>query len=214
MQRKHTDKERGAVMLEGVFGVCVSIIVMIFLLSFGFYLYQVTMVDIVANEIATEVVQTYKFKNVSDSSDISLNDVTSVGRYRYILFASQYDSANEAKGATLANVRLTKTTLAQTESMPTVQIEKVGDDVGRMHYEVTLSQEYSFLLGDVLSIVGLDASDTISATVYVEAVDVSNYINTVKMTNYGLSKFVSANPLLKTVDSVIKLMESVYKFFV
>ena len=204
MQRKHTDKERGAVMLEGVFGVCVSIIVMIFLLSFGFYLYQVTMVDIVANEIATEVVQTYKFKNVSDSSDISLTDVTSVGRYRYILFASQYDSANEAKGATLA----------QTESMPTVQIEKVGDDVGRMHYEVTLSQEYSFLLGDVLSIVGLDASDTISATVYVEAVDVSNYINTVKMTNYGLSKFVSANPLLKTVDSVIKLMESVYKFFV
>lgn len=48
-------------MLEGVFGVFFSIIVMAFLLSFGFYLYQQTMVDIVANEVAEEVVMTYKF---------------------------------------------------------------------------------------------------------------------------------------------------------
>ena len=61
MKQEVIKNESGTVMLEGVFGVFVSIIVMAFLLSFGFYLYQQTMVDIVANEVAEEVVMTYKF---------------------------------------------------------------------------------------------------------------------------------------------------------
>ena len=39
MKQEQIKNERGTVMLEGVFGVMVSIIVMAFLLSFGFYLY-------------------------------------------------------------------------------------------------------------------------------------------------------------------------------
>lgn len=205
--------ERGTVMIEGVFGLVVSIIVMVLLLSFGFYLYQRTMVAIVANEIAEEVVMTYKFHDIDDCADISLSDVQNVGRYRYFLFAEQYDSANEAKGTALANVRLSKTSLEQSNSAPKVEIEKVGDDLGRMHYEVTLTQNYDFIMGDILSLVGIADAKTLSTTVYVEAVDVSNYVNTVKMTNYGLEKFAGAVPFLKTVNSVIKLMKSVYNIF-
>lgn len=214
MKQEEIKNECGTVMLEGVFGVFVSIIVMAFLLSFGFYLYQQTMVDIVANEVAEEVVMTYKFKDVDDCSEITLDKVKNLGRYRYFLFAGQYDSANEQKATTLANVRLSKTSLAKADSAPKVEIEKVGDDLGRMHYEVTLTQNYEFMMGDILSLVGLSDAETISTTVYVEAVDVSNYINTVKMTNYGLKKFSGAVPLLNTVNSVIKLMKSVYDFFV
>ena len=214
MKQEQIKNECGTVMLEGVFGVFVSIIVMAFLLSFGFYLYQQTMVDIVANEIAEEVVMTYKFRDVDDCSEITLDKVKNLGRYRYFLFAGQYDSANEQKGTTLANVRLSKTSLSKANSAPKVEIEKVGDDLGRMHYEVTLTQNYEFMMGDILSLVGLTDAETISTTVYVESVDVSNYINTVKMTNYGLKKFSGAVPLLNTVNSVIKLMKSVYDFFV
>ena len=214
MKQEQIKNECGTVMLEGVFGVFVSIIVMAFLLSFGFYLYQQTMVDIVANEIAEEVVMTYKFRDVDDCSEITLDKVKNLGRYRYFLFAGKYDSANEQKGTTLANVRLSKTSLSKANSAPKVEIEKVGDDLGRMHYEVTLTQNYEFMMGDILSLVGLTDAETISTTVYVESVDVSNYINTVKMTNYGLKKFSGAVPLLNTVNSVIKLMKSVYDFFV
>lgn len=214
MKQEQIKNERGTVMLEGVFGVFVSIIVMAFLLSFGFYLYQQTMVDIVANEVAEEVVMTYKFRDVDDCSEITLDKVKNLGRYRYFLFAGQYDSANEQKGTTLASVRLSKTSLSKANSAPKVEIEKVGDDLGRMHYEVTLTQNYEFMMGDILSLVGLNDAETISTTVYVESVDVSNYINTVKMTNYGLKKFSGAVPLLNTVNSVIKLMKSVYDFFV
>lgn len=214
MKQKRIKSECGTVILEGVFGVFVSIIVMAFLLSFGFYLYQQTMVDIVANEVAEEVVMTYKFKDADDCSKITLEKVKNLGRYRYFLFAGQYDSTNEQKATTLANVRLSKTSLAKADSAPKVEIEKVGDDLGRMHYEVTLTQNYEFVMGDILRLVGLSDVETISTTVYVEMVDISHYINTVKMTNYGLKKFRGAVPLLNTVNSVIKLMKSVYNLFV
>ena len=214
MKSKRKNDEQGTVMLESVFGIFVSIIIMAFLLSFGFYLYQQTVMDIVANETAEEVGQTYKLRNVNDCSEISLDDVTGVARYRYLLFATQYDKANETKGATLANVRLSKTSLAQSDSAPRVEIEKIGDDIGRMHYEVTLTQEYEFMLGDLLEFMGLQDAETMSTTVYVESVDISNYINTVKMVNYGLDKVTDAVPLLNMVNSVIKMMKSVYDIFV
>ena len=213
LRNEHIDKEQGAVMIEGVFGILASIIIMAFLLSFGFYLYQQTIVDIVANEIAEEVVMTYKFSSINDCADISLPDVQNVGRYRYILFANKYDSANELKGKNIADIRLSQTSLAQSHGNSTINIEKIGDDLGRMHYEVTLTQEYKYLLGDILKIVGLPSMESLSSTVYVESIDVSNYINTVKMTNYGLNKFTSSVPLLNMVNSVIKLMKSVYDFF-
>lgn len=104
--------ERGAVMLESTYCILISIFVLMFILSFGFFLYQKTTVTIVANEIAEEVSQTYKLRNVSDSSSISSTDISGVGKYRYLFFADNFNSKNEAKAITLANVRLTKTALA------------------------------------------------------------------------------------------------------
>ena len=205
--------DSGAVMIESVFGILGSMLIMVFLLSFGFYLYQKTMLHIVANEIAEDIVMTYKFKDVDDCSQIALSDVQNVGRYRYFLFSSRYDSANETKGNKLAKTRLSKTSLAESKGAPTVKIDKVGDDLGRMHYEVTLTQNYQFMMGGVLKWIGLTKQGNLSCTVYVEAVDVSYYINTVKMANYGINKFVGAVPLLNTVNSVVKLMKSVYNIF-
>lgn len=208
------NKESGMVILEGVFGVFVSTIIMMLMLSLGFYLYQQTMFYVVANEIAEDVVHTYKFRSVDDCSTISLSDVNNVGRYRYLLFSSKYCTANEQKGTQLANDRLSKTSLSKAENQPKVSIKKISDDVGRMHYEVTLSQKNSFLMGDILKLLGINKSDEISATVYVESVDISHYINTVKMVNYGINKVVNSGPLMKMIDSVVKIMGSVYKWFV
>ena len=213
MEWEKEGNERGAVMLEGVFGILVSILVMALLLSLGFYLYQRTVVRIVANEIAEEVAITYKLRNVGDSTSISLNDITGIGKYRYYLFANTFTRENEAKATALAGERLPKTALAKADGAPEVEITVVKDDVGRMHYEVTLRQDYTFLLGKILNLLGIEKSGTLSSTVYVEAVDISYYINTVKMTNYGLEKFTDAISVLKAVDSVVKLMKSVYGIF-
>lgn len=213
MRWNKNGQDRGSIMIEGLFGVLACVFIMTFMLSFGFYLYQHTVLSIVANEIAEEVVMTYKYKDVDDCSEITVDKVKNVGRYRNLLFASQYESSNEEKGTALANIRLSKTALAKEVNAPVVEIERVGDDVGRIHYAVTLSQKYEFMLGDILKIMGFSDAETISSTVYVEAVDISSYINTVKMTNYGLEKIKDINPFLKTLDAVIRLMNSVYSFF-
>ena len=75
MNQKDIQKECGTVLLEGVFSVVVTILFLSFFLSFGFYIYQRTIIHIVANEIAEEVSQTYKLRNVADSSSISSTDI-------------------------------------------------------------------------------------------------------------------------------------------
>lgn len=204
--------ERGAVMLESTYCILISIFVLMFMLSFGFFLYQKATVTIVANEIAEEVSQTYKLRNVTDSSSILPEDISGIGKYRYLFFSDDFNSKNEIKAITLANVRLTKTALAEEEGNLSVNVETVVDDIGRRHYEVTLKQKYSFLLGDLLSIIGQQDTQTIEKTVYVESVDVLNYVNTVKFTKYGLNKAKEADftGILKFVDSAISLLHSIF----
>lgn len=202
--------ERGAVMLESTYCVLISILVLMFMMSFGFFLYQKTTVTIVTNEIAEEVTQTYKLRNVADSSSISSSDISGVGKYRYLFFADSFNSKNEAKATTLANVRLTKTSLAKQEENLSVDVETVVDDIGRRHYEVTVKQKYSFMLGDLLSVIGQRDVQTLEETVYVESVDVLNYVNTVKVTQYGINKVKDSSSVLGLIDSAISLLHSIF----
>jgi len=202
--------ERGAVMLESTYCILISVFVLMFLLSFGFLLYQKTLVTIVANDVAEEVSQTYKLRNVADSSSVSLSDISGVGKYRYLFFADSFESKNEAKALTIANARLTKTSLAEAEGSLNVDVETVVDDIGRRHYEVTVTQRYSFLLGDFLSLIGQTDTQTISETVYVESSDVLSYINTVKVTQYGLEKLKDSSSMLGLIDSAISLLHSIF----
>ncbi len=202
--------ERGAVMLESTYCVLISILVLMFMMSFGFFLYQKTTVTIVTNEIAEEVTQTYKLRNVADSSSISSSDISGVGKYRYLFFADSFNSKNEAKATTLANVRLTKTSLAKQEENLSVDVETVVDDIGRRHYEVTVKQKYSFMLGDLLSVIGQRDVQTLEETVYVESVDVLNYVNTVKVTQYGINKVKDNSSVLGLIDSAISLLHSIF----
>jgi hypothetical protein len=210
MKKEQMKSERGMILIEGVLGMLVSVIVMAILLSLGFFLYQKSMVDIVAGEIAEEVVTTYKFRDIESASDITLDKVTSLGMYRMVL-AGMYKTANEKKATNIADHHLSKTSLAKAGNGPTVKIVPVGDDVGRIHYEVTLTQEYTFLMSDLLNIIGLKDMGKISSTVYVTSTDVGQFINTVKLANYGLKKFKDVSPLTKAMDSVIKAIRSIYK---
>lgn len=202
--------ERGAVMLESTYCVLISILVLMFMMSFGLFLYQKTTVTIVTNEIAEEVTQTFKLRNVADSSSISSSDISGVGKYRYLFFADSFNSKNEAKATTLANVRLTKTSLAKQEENLSVDVETVVDDIGRRHYEVTVKQKYSFMLGDLLSVIGQRDVQTLEETVYVESVDVLNYVNTVKVTQYGINKVKDSSSVLGLIDSAISLLHSIF----
>ena len=210
MRSESRDRQKGSIMLESTYCILATIIVLIFFLSFGFFLYQKTMVKIVANEVAEEITQTYKLRYVTDSSDIESSDISGIGKYRYLFFTDSFNEKNEIKVENFANARLTKTSLAKKEATLYAEVETVVDDIGRRHYVVTIRQKYSFLFGDLLSVIGQERVQELESVSYVESADVLNYINTVKMTKYGIDKVKDNESFLGVVDSAISLLKSVF----
>ncbi len=211
--RKAIVDESGAIILEGMFAITIVIIVLEILLALGFYLYQRTVVTIVTNQVAEEISQTYKYKTVFRSSNITRDDVIKVGRYRYFIICGYFlQNKNKRMATEYASRRIPETSLAQSESRPEVTVKRVSQDIGRCHYEITVSQKYTFLFGGVLKMIGYK-DRKFSSTAYAEGVDISNYVNTIRLAEYGLKKFTGAVPLAGAVDKVIHLMSTVFGIF-
>jgi len=197
-------------MLEAVFSTTIVLFVMVALISFGFYLYQFTTIQYVCNEVSEEVAMTYKFKDASTASDITENDVSKVSAYRYSLHKGAMRNKNETNVKELMSKRLPQTALAKAvSSEPTVSIKKIGDDIGRAHYEITVSQKYVFLWDGALKWFGIDASKDLVATSYVEAVDISSFVNHVKLTKYAISEVEGYSSVLTAISTVLSVINSV-----
>lgn len=204
--------ERGYMILEATFCYAVCMIVIVLLLSVGFFLYQMVLVQVVTNEVAQEVAQNYKLRNVADSDSVTECDVITVGKYRYTIFRSSFDQAKQQTVEQYATSRLGKTSLSIGWGDPVVTIETEKDDLGRRHYQVTVSQTYTFLLGNVLELVGLNGSMELSSTAYVQGTDMLSYINSVKFWRY-LADYPLLNNISVTevADKLIKAVNSVYQ---
>lgn len=202
--------EQGSVILESTYCIFISIIVLMFLMSFGFFLYQKSIVTITTNEMAEKISCTYKLREVSDNSNVTSADISGIGKYRYLFFKENFNSKNENKAFTILDARLSKTSLAKKEGNLDVNVETVVDDIGRRHYEITVSQRYAFLLGDLLSFIGQADVQLIEEKAYVASVDVLNYVNTVKLTKYGINKVSENVAFLEMIDSAISLLNSVF----
>lgn len=203
--------EQGAIMLEAVYCILIVIIVFMFLLSFGFYLYQKTVVGIVANDIAEEISRSYKFRNITDDSSIDVTDISGIGKYRYFIFSNSFKSNNETKAYNLANTRLSKNSFAKRNGGLSVKLDTVVDDIGRRHYVVTLKQKYNFLFEDMLTTLGIADINTIEATAYAESVDVLHYVNMVRTTKYGIGKVKDNSSVLGLIDKAIKLLHTIFE---
>lgn len=201
--------ESGVVIMEATFCIVISMVVLFLLLSVGFYLYQLVMVQVVANETAENIAATYKYANLSDSADLTEGDVADIGLFRYWFSnGTELEEANEAAGTSYANGRLSKTSLAQSNGEAAVMIEVVTDDIGRMHYEVTVTQSYTFLLGNILEMIGLTGTQEMSATAYVQGVDISYYINSVKTWKSVTETVTGLSGAAGVVDSVLGAVSS------
>ncbi len=207
------NRERGEVMIEATYCMTIAIFVIFFLLSLSFLIYQKSMVVVVANQVAEELSQTYKLRDVTDNSNVTSNDIKGIGKYRYWLFKGNYQSRNEEKAKKFTELRLSQTSFGKKEGALTVDIETVVDDIGRRHYVVTVKQQYAILLQGFLQVIGIDKSLEFTAVSYVESVDVSNYINTVKFTKYGINKVAQKIAPLTVIDKVIKLLHSIFSIF-
>lgn len=201
--------ESGVAMIEATYCIFVCLIVVMFFLSFGFFLYQSNTMSIIANEIAEETATTYKYRDADDSSDISLDDIKGVGKFRYMFFSGSFHTASNSRAQGIIDVRLTKSNLAKINGVPIAKVKVVADDIGRNHYEITIKQKYDFLFSDMLNWVGIDGKKEIVKTSYAEGVDVLSYVNTIRNTKYATDYVADMSGIAGLVDSVINFIHGI-----
>ncbi len=71
--------------LESAYCIWTTSLVLMFLLNFGFFLYQKAVVTTVANQVTEEVSQIYILRNAGEWSSVTVPDVSGIGKYRYLL---------------------------------------------------------------------------------------------------------------------------------
>lgn len=204
--------ERGAVTVEATWCVVLVMFVFLFFISFGFLLYQRCLVHIVANEMAEEISQTYKYTDAADSSLITGDHVDHVPIFRFPFKNGSLERKNEEKLNNLANARMMKTSLAQEEGALKVTVERIPDDLGRYHLEITVEQRYGFLLGDLLDFVGVSEEETLKSTVYVAGTDVLYYVNSIRTTD-NLADLIGEDKLAGTLESAISIVSGIAGLF-
>lgn len=197
MKRKLNANESGVLILEATFGLFITMVVMMFLLSIGLLLYQRVLVTVVANQTANDIAQVYKLWDVSDNGSLTKEDVTDIKIFRGFR-KDKFDAKNTKKAYAYISSRLKQTSLAPPDGMLDVTVETVHDDIGRNHYEITVTQKYVFLFGDILNMMGLRGYDEISTVSRVEAKDMTGYISTVKLYKY-LAKKTENNSFVKII---------------
>lgn len=207
MKRKSNEKESGVLILEATFGLFITMVVMMFLLSIGLLLYQRVLVTIVANQTANDIAQVYKLWDVSDNASLTKDDVTDIKIFRGFK-KDKFDEKNTMKAYTYISSRLKQTSLASPDGMLDVTVETIHDDIGRNHYEISVTQKYVFLFGDILNMMGLRGYDEISTMSRVDAKDMTGYISTVKLYKY-LAKKTENLSFVKTVSSAMGVFENV-----
>ena len=163
---KTLKEENGTLMIEAALAMICCMIVLMLVMSLGFLVYQRSLMVIVANQVSEEISATYKLKDCSDASSVTKNDVTGVKLYRNVFHVSSYKSSNKTKAENLASTRLTKTTLADDDGGFSVTLDRIGDDIGRYHYKITVKNKYSYLFGGLLDEMGFTGFNTLSATTY------------------------------------------------
>lgn len=202
--------ENGAIILESTYCILISTIVMFFLMSLSFFLYDQTLITIVANQTASEIAHTYKLRTVDDTStEVTGSMIEDVGKYRYLFFSESFEVANRNKARSITNMRLAESSFGDNNEWADVTIDTVKDDIGRRHYVVTVRQRSDFLLGSLLEAFGINEINNLEATSYVTSMDALNYINTVKLTKYGCSK-LEDTAFLGMFHSAIELLHSVF----
>ena len=210
---KTLKNEKGTIMIEATFAMICCMIVLMIVMGMGFLVYQRSLMIIVANQVSEEVSATYKLLDCSDAAEVTKTDVTGVKLYRNIFFCGTYKNANKTKAETLASTRLTQSSMAYDDGGFKVTLDRIGDDIGRYHYKITVTNNYTYLFGGVLSYWGIDGLNTLSATTYSVGTDVSGYYGSVTMTSYLLNKATKEFPILGIDSTVVGIINTVLNWF-
>lgn len=205
-------EEHGEIMLEASI-IFVPILILLFvLLSLAFFYYQTAIMDSVANEVAADVAQNYKFHDIAVGKDtLTLHDVESTKMYRTTFGKNSLRALQEARGKKYAEWRVPITSLGFNPDKLDVECEIIGSGIGRAYVKVRVAQKTDFFLSGILDMTGITEKNTMfAATAYAECMDLTGYTSMINFTQYTagkLKKFNGIAGLYVEIKDLVKQLQ-------
>ena len=211
LKKRVMAEECGAIMLEGMIVMVITLFVLIWILGLGFVYYQRYITTVVTNDAAAKIAATYN--NVS--SDIIMGYVNTEalsGRNLYRRFeADDLQAANEERASAYVKYVLDKANFSGVVDSVDVELKLVMDSTLRRHVELTTTCMYQTPFGEGLELFGMDGAMTYQVKACADCTDYADYISTV---DYGYAW--SSGTFTKgtgIIDSTIKLLNTLVKTY-
>lgn len=208
-------QESGAIMLEGMIVVIITLFILIWLLGLGFLYYQRYITTVVTNDAAVKVASTYR----NPTSDIIMGYVTTEDLSNRDLYrnfnsdseASDLRETNEDRAASYIKYILDLANFTGVVKDVQVELTLVTDSLVRKHVEITTTCTFDTPFGEGLELFGMSGTNTYSVTAYADCTDFSDYIATVDYElAWSVGRFTEGTGL---VDSIVKLINTCVKYY-
>ena len=201
--------QSGEIMLEAAIVFVPVLILLLALLSLGFWFYQISMMTNVASEIAAEVARNVKFENLGAYGDtLKTENASELRQYRSTFERGILEQKQNERGSAYGDWRIPVTSLGFGPQEPSVDVELHNSGIGRTYVKVTVSLETDFFLSGILKYTGiLEDHPVFGGTAYAECVDLTEYTSMVNFLRYGSEKLAVFGPVGELYDKAKELLD-------
>lgn len=193
---KKVKDEDGAIMLEFAMVMSLVLIVVAFMLGFGFFICQKTMCYTIATETASYIGDSYKYTGLNkiDETEVSGDKMKNLKNYRtsFALLSMRNNSKSKTDKYVKERAKLTSFTPDKSASVKDIQF--YSDNIGRTHVKVTVNIESNVLFLNILQAVGLiGKTPDFTATACAECIDITGYASQMSYLKYLGDKLNDTN---------------------
>lgn len=209
MGKSAWSREEGAIMLEGMMVMVITLFVLIWILGLGFLYYQRYVTTIVTNDAAAKIAATYN----NASSDIVMGYIdtealTSRDLYRLFPDGGQ-KRINKDRAEAYIRYILDRANFVGVVQDVNVELELVMDSLTRRHVQITTTCTYNTPFGEGLELMGMRKVNTYEVSACADCTDYADYISTVDF-GFALTQGDFTSGIINSGISLIKSMVKYY----
>lgn len=209
--RKNTNplkNNEGYIMLESLWVLVVTTIVLCFLFSMLFIYYQQWSLRTIADDAAAQVAQTYKTPYAEMDGYMTEAQIKKIDIYRYNKEDIRLLNEQRVKKYVKQRAKAIFITTSRTEPQTTLKINK--DSHARRHATVTIKGSYVVPFGGIMKLAGGKGAISYEVSSTAECVDLLDYMNMIDYINQVASD-TFGSVIIKFINSILSMINKFTK---
>lgn len=207
--------KRGAIMIEGMIVLVITMFILIWILGLGFLYYQRYVTTVVTNDAAVKIASTYN----NPTSDIIMGyvtteDISNRDLYRGFTVgsnSSDLHTVNEERAQSYVKYVLNTANFAGTVKDIDVDLEMVSDSAVRRHIELTTVCEYNTPFGGIFEMFGMKRTAKYTVTASADYTDMADFFSTINFSKSLTDSTFTSNSGF--IDSLIGMINTLVKVY-